>query len=104
VKALTCANPAETASDWTEGVEALGWPVAGGSHERERCHRFRSGGHLGIPAGELFYVGPEMVARYVIEHEHSPPAELVRAIMEAPMPGSAEHAAAVSAFAFEQRG
>jgi hypothetical protein len=83
---------------WSDSVEALGWPVAGGCHDCELCGAFATSGNFGVPAGELLYVCPEMIPHYVEAHGYLPPPPFVEAVMAAPLPGSREYAEAAAAF------
>jgi hypothetical protein len=90
------------ANSWRLSVVALEWPCAAGSHTCELCGSFESSGNLGVPAGEILFVCPEMIAHYVGAHDYVPPKEFVEAINRAPLPGSAEYTAAVSRFRTER--
>jgi hypothetical protein len=83
---------------WGDSVEALQWPVAGGPHTCELCDEFRASGNLGVPAGAILFVAPQMVAHYVEQHGYLPPQEFVDAVLAAPAPGTAEYAQAVAPF------
>lgn len=84
--------------NWGKGLEALYWPAAGGLHECELCRKCSMSGNVGIPAGSLLYVFPEMTSHYVDEHHYRPPEEFVRAVMNCPIPGTAPYADAVASF------
>jgi len=87
-----------------EGLDALSWGLFRGVHECELCRSFRRGGNVGVPAGELLYVFPDMLAHYVKVHRYAPPAKFVAAVMVAPLPGTPEYHEAVAAFReYEQR-
>ncbi|MFN2200806.1 MAG: hypothetical protein ACK2UO_06340 [Caldilineaceae bacterium] len=86
------------AAKWAESVEALGWPVACGTHVCELCGKFESSGNFGVPA-EVLFVCPEMIAHYVAAHAYLPPQEFVEAVMSAPLPGTPEYVEAVATFA-----
>jgi hypothetical protein len=72
------------------------WPVAGGLHTCEFCGFFKASGNIGVPAENLLYVAPEMVAHYVDLHGYLPPPEFIEAVMRCPSQGSPEYADAVS--------
>jgi hypothetical protein len=69
-----------------------------GVHTCELCNSNTAGGFIGVPAGPLLYVAPEMVGHYVEAHRYVPPIEFVTAVMKAPLPGSKEYAIAVLQF------
>jgi hypothetical protein len=69
---------------WALSSEALWWPVAGGGHECEFCGDYSSGGNLGVPAGQLRFVAPQMVSHYVDDHSYQPPDPFVRAVLTCP--------------------
>lgn len=79
-------------------TEALGWERFRGLHRCEFCRAFHSSGNLGIPAGDLLYVAPEMVAHYVEQHRYRPPEEFQIAVMHAPLPDTAEYRELVAPF------
>jgi hypothetical protein len=77
---------------------ALYFPAFGGFHTCELCDEFHDSRNFGVPAGDLLYVAPGMVAHYVERHGYSPPAEFVNAVMASPLPGTPEYQAAVAEF------
>ena len=85
-------------------VEALGFGMFRGVHACEFCRprlppgRARGSLNFGVPAAELLYVAPEMVAHYVDAHGYAPPPEFVAAVLASPLPGTPEYAAAVENF------
>jgi len=83
---------------WDVISVALEWPASGGSHECEFCGKFRASGSIGIPAGEILFVAPDMIAHYVKQHSYQPPAEFISAVMDAPATGTLEFKNAVSKF------
>src|SRR5690349_2564538 len=82
--------------DWSAGIEALWWPVAAGFHVCELCGNYRASGNIGVPAGSILYVAPQMISHYVDVHRYCPPAAFVQAVLACPAPGSAEYASAVA--------
>jgi hypothetical protein len=82
---------------WGSGLEALGWPVAGGFHTCEVCGNVRATGNLGVPGSGVLFVAPEMVAHYVADHSYAPPPEFVEAVLRSPVPGTQEYEQAVRA-------
>jgi hypothetical protein len=81
-----------------ESAEALYFPAFGGFHTCELCEEVHDGRDFGVPAGDLLYVAPGMVAHYVAHHGYQPPAEFVAAVMDAPLPGTDKYRAAVREF------
>ncbi len=86
------------ASRWGESVDALGWPVAGGAHTCELCGRAQASGNFGVPAGDVLYVCPELIAHYVRAHGYRPPSQFLDALAAAPLPGGPEYLRAVARF------
>ena len=86
------------AKHWADSTEALGWGLFLGVHGCELCDKFQSSGNFGVPAGELLYVAPEMIAHYVEVHQYCPPAEFITAVMNSPLPGTEEYRTAVEPF------
>jgi hypothetical protein len=83
---------------WGRSVEALHWGVFAGFHTCEFCKKFRRSGNLGVPAGTVLFVAPEMVVHYVAEHDYLPPQEFVDAVLAAPDPGTEDYRRAVQPF------
>ncbi|MBA3312864.1 MAG: hypothetical protein H0T47_06170 [Planctomycetaceae bacterium] len=83
---------------WGHGVDALGWGMFRGRHRCELCGECVAGGNIGVPADDVLFAAPEMVAHYVETHRYAPPAEFVAAVLSAPLPGTPEYAEAVAAF------
>lgn len=83
---------------WSDGIDALGWPVAGGPHTCELCGQFLASGNIGVPGRGVLFVAPEMAAHYVERHGYLPPSEFVAAVLVAPDPGSAAYVAAIKPF------
>ena len=81
-----------------DSAEALNFPGFRGLHSCELCGSVRDRRNFGVPAGELLYVAPGMVAHYVEQHGYCPPAEFVAAVLVSPLPGTAEYQAAVAEF------
>jgi hypothetical protein len=79
-------------------ARALRWPAAGGLHECEFCGDYSSAGNLGVPAGELLFVAPQMVAHYVDHHHYEPPASFLSAVMSCPEPGTEAFRLAIAPF------
>jgi hypothetical protein len=79
-------------------ARALRWPAAGGLHECEFCNDYSSGGNLGVPAGELLFVAPQMVSHYVDYHHYQPPASFLSAVMNCPEPGTLAFRRAIAPF------
>jgi hypothetical protein len=83
---------AKICQNWTSCPEELGFGMFMGWHTCEFCGRFRADGNIGIPAGDLLYIAPEMIHHYVTAHQYSPPSEFIDAIMACPVPGTPEYA------------
>jgi hypothetical protein len=83
---------------WRRGLEPLAWGMFMGPHRCELCRKYFASGNIGIPAGDVLFAAPEMVAHYVKAHRYAPPAEFVAAVLSAPLPGTPEYTAAVAAF------
>ena len=83
---------------WHESLGALGWSSFRGMHHCEFCRSFRSAGNVGLPAGNLLYVFPEMLAHYVDVHHYTPPGEFLQALQQAPLPGTTEYQQAIVPF------
>ena len=62
------------------------------------CGECSASGNIGVPAGDILFVAPEMVDHYVEVHRYSPPTEFVAAVLSAPLPGTPEYREAVAAF------
>ena len=62
---------------WADGLEPLAWWWSSflGSHRRELCGRSTASGNIGVPAGDVLFAAPEMVAHYIEAHRYAPPAE-----------------------------
>lgn len=88
---------------WQDCLEALSFPLFGGVHQCEVCHSSTGYGNVGVPAGDLLYVAPELLAHYIEAHRYAPPAEFVTAIMASPLPGTPEYHDAVAKFRDYQR-
>jgi hypothetical protein len=88
---------------WQDGLEALSFGLCMGPHQCELCHSFLASGNVGVPAGDLLYVFPEMLAHYIEAHRYAPPAEFVTAILASPLPGTPEYHDAVAKFRDYQR-
>ena len=71
------------------------WPAFAGPHNCELCAAHLDSGEIIVPAGELLFVAPTMVAHYVAQHEYLPPLAFVRAVMACPEPGTSAYAEAV---------
>jgi hypothetical protein len=70
----------------------------GGWHTCEFCGKALGFGSFGVPAdGRLFYA-PDMIAHYVEEHGYAPPEMFIAAVLECPLPGTAEYVEAVRPF------
>ncbi len=76
----------------------LYWGIAMGFHTCELCGNAHGVRNLGVPAGNLLFVAPEMVAHYVEEHGYAPPAEFITAVLASPLPGTPEYTASVAGF------
>jgi hypothetical protein len=83
---------------WGDGLEPLAWGIFMGSHRCELCHGCTADGNIGVPAGDVLFAAPEMVAHYVEVHRYVPPVEFVAAVLSAPLPGTLEYAEAVASF------
>ena len=80
---------------WGDGLESLAWPVFLGPHSCELCRKCMASGNIGVPAGDILFAAPEMVAHYVEAHRYAPPAEFVKAVLECPPTRSQEYLKAV---------
>ena len=78
--------------------EALYIGICMGFHTCEFCEKTHGHRNFGVPAGELLYMAPEMVAHYVEQHRYCPPAEFLAAVMASPLPGTPEYMAVASGF------
>lgn len=85
-------------SQWEAGAPQLCWAVAAGRHTCEICGQFRSTGNIGVPAGQLLFVAPEMVLHYVEAHRYQPPEEFVAAVIACHVPGTEDYGNATAAF------
>ena len=81
-----------------KSAEALWFPAFGGLHTCELCDQVHDGHNFGVPAGELLFVAPGMVAHYVEQHEYQPPPEFIAAVLASPLPGTMEYEAATAEF------
>jgi hypothetical protein len=86
------------ANQWHASVKALGWGVAMGWHDCEFCSGSAATGNFGVPRRDLLYVAPEMLPHYVEVHHYRPPDQFLVALMESPLPGSAEYRSVVEPF------
>lgn len=82
---------AEICGNWTSCLEELGFGMFMGYHTCEICGRFQACGNIGVPAGDLLYVAPEMIHHYVTVHRYLPPQGFIDAVMTCPMPGTNEY-------------
>jgi hypothetical protein len=76
----------------------LSWSFFMGWHDCEFCGRCMASGNLGVPAGDILFVAPEMVGHYVDVHHYRPPDVFIRAVLDSPVPGTPEYARAVAQF------
>jgi hypothetical protein len=76
----------------------LNFPLFMGSHECEFCKGKRGGRTFGVPAGDVMFVAPKLVAHYVEQHQYYPPREFVDAVMNSPMPGSQAYLDSIEPF------
>jgi hypothetical protein len=81
-----------------DSAKALYFPAFGGFHTCELCGEFHDIRNLGVPAGEVLYVAPGMVAHYIEQHGYAPPADFVDAVMASPLPATAEFRATAKPF------
>ena len=88
----------EFCQHWQEGVKALCTVIFMGVHFCELCDEQAASGNIGVPAGPILYVAPELIAHYVEAHQYLPPAEFIVAVMNAPIPGTPEYVDAVAPF------
>lgn len=82
-----------------KSVDALNWALAFGSHTCEFCGKDDASGTFGIPAGDVLFYAPEMIAHYVERHGYLPPQPFVDAVLACPLPGTPEYAALAAPFA-----
>jgi hypothetical protein len=82
----------------SDSTVALALPVAHGYHICEFCNDARGWRNFGVPAENVLFVAPELVAHYVSEHTYTPPAEFVAAVLASPLPDTPEYRAAVAGF------
>lgn len=93
------SSPPDFVSALREHVATAWQPVvAAGVHECEICANARAGGNLWIPAPQVVFVAPEMIAHYVEAHGYKPPDAFVRAVMACPPQGSREYFAMMRQF------
>jgi hypothetical protein len=88
----------ELCQRWQDCLEPLSFGRFRGLHTCELCHYFKAYGNIGVPAGDLLYVAPEMLAHYIEAHRYAPPAEFVAALLASPLPGTPEYHDAVARF------
>ena len=69
-----------------------------GFHSCEFCENALGVRNLGVPAGDVLFVAPEMVCHYVEQHGYLPPAEFVAAVLASPLPGTPQYTEAVAGF------
>ena len=69
-----------------------------GPHICELCGTAAESRNLGVPAGEVLFVAPAMVAHYVEQHGYAPPPEFIDAVLASPLPGTREYQAATRQF------
>ncbi|MGE0592107.1 MAG: hypothetical protein AB7G23_12345 [Vicinamibacterales bacterium] len=81
----------EFCANYSASEDELGFGMFCGFHTCEFCGDCRGIGNVGVPAGDLLYVAPEMIHHYVTAHRYLPPAEFVEAVMACPLPGTAEY-------------
>lgn len=81
-----------------ESEMALGLPTVMGWHRCEYCWLARGSWNFGVPAGEVLYVAPEMIAHYVRWHWYRPPHEFIEAVRSSPLPGTIEYERVVDPF------
>lgn len=79
-----------------KGLRSLQWAVFAGPHRCELCGNAMGSGNIGVPAGDVLFVAPEMVVHYVDEHRYAPPPEFIAAVLSAPLPGTPEYHDAVA--------
>lgn len=89
------------ATAWRASGAALNWPQAAGAHQCELCGNCWKAGNFGVPAGDILYSCPEMLAHYVEAHSYCPPPEFVQALLAAPLPGTVDYETAVAQFRVE---
>ncbi|NWG22427.1 MAG: hypothetical protein HXY39_19135 [Chloroflexi bacterium] len=53
-------------------------------------------GEIWVSGGDVIYVAPAMVYHYVTEHGYCPPDEFIDAVMQGPLPGTAEYCALIT--------
>lgn len=88
----------EITSKASYAMDALGWAAFAGFHTCEFCGEFESIRNVGIPAGAILYVAPEMVSHYVEQHSYLPPEEFVEAVLASPDPDTSAYLTAVEPF------
>jgi hypothetical protein len=81
-----------------ESAEALWFGAFAGLHTCEFCYKARGYGNFGVPAGQILFVAPEMVAHYIGIHNYKPPDEFVAAVFQSPLPGTDEYRALAEPF------
>jgi hypothetical protein len=86
------------ARHWQASVKALGWGISMGWHDCEWCSGATATGNFGVPRRGLLYVAPQMLPHYIEVHHYRPPDQFLVALMESPVPGSAEYQCAVEPF------
>ena len=79
-------------------TKALHWGYFMSYHTCEFCGKAHGIKNIGVPAGCLLFVAPEMIAHYIEQHGYAPPAEFVAAVMGSPLPDSPEYLATVDGF------
>ena len=79
-------------------IDSLYMPICMGFHTCEFCQAAEGVYNFGVPAGDVLFVAPEMVAHYVEQHSYAPPLEFIAAVMASPLPGTLEYSSAVEGF------
>jgi hypothetical protein len=54
--------------------------------------------NFGVPRTGLLFAAPEMLSHYVEAHGYRPPDEFIVAVLQSPLPGTAEYLAEVATF------
>jgi hypothetical protein len=86
------------AARYGDSATALGWGAMGGCHTCEFSEKALGFGSFGVPAGDLLYCAPDMIAHYVEQHDYSPPPEFIAALMASPLPGTSAYVEVVRRF------
>jgi hypothetical protein len=81
-----------------ESADALYFCMFLGVHTCEFCGGTRDSRNFGVPAEDVLFVAPAMVAHYVEQHGYAPPPEFIVAVLASPLPGTPKYYSVVRMF------